>query len=90
MEILMKNKKATVMKNSITNSVLGESNDFNANVYLVVHPIFDVPEEKVDVENALPMKINNSVKWSLITLRGYLVVMIGLAFYRTLVLAGVL
>ena len=90
MEILITTKKKTVMENIIANSALLESTNFNANKYMVVHPLFDAPEEKVDIDNALPLKINNSVKWSLIVLRGYLVIMIGLAFYRTLVLAGVL
>lgn len=56
--------------------------------YIVVHPLDDVPEEKVDIESLGRMPMTASVKWSLITLRAYLVVMIGLVFYRVVALAG--
>jgi hypothetical protein len=56
--------------------------------YLVVHPLDDVPEEKVDTESLGPMPMTASVKWSLISLRAYLVLMIALVFYRVLSLAG--
>jgi hypothetical protein len=55
--------------------------------YVVVHPLDDVPEEKVDTESLGPMPMTASVKWSLISLRGYLVLMIGLVFYRVVTLA---
>jgi hypothetical protein len=55
--------------------------------YVVVHPLDDVPEEKVDTEALGPMAMTASVKWSLISLRAYLVLMIGLVFYRVAALA---
>ena len=55
--------------------------------YIVVHPLDDVPEEKVDTESLGPMPMTASVKWSLISLRAYLVLMIGLVFYRVVFLA---
>ena len=55
--------------------------------YIVVHPLDDVPEEKVDTESLGPMPMTASVKWSLISLRAYLVLMIGLVFYRVVALA---
>jgi len=55
--------------------------------FTVIHPLFDEPEDKCDVENAAPMHITRSVKISLIALRAYLIIIILLAFYRMLVLA---
>jgi hypothetical protein len=55
--------------------------------YIVVHPLDDVPEEKVDTESLGPMPMTASVKWSLISLRAYLVLMIALVFYRVVALA---
>jgi hypothetical protein len=56
--------------------------------YVVVHPLDDLPEEKVDTEALGPMPMTRSVKWSLVSLRAYLVLMIALVFYRVLVLSG--
>jgi hypothetical protein len=55
--------------------------------YLVVHPLDDVPEQKVDTESLGPMPMTASVKWSLVSLRAYLVLMVALVFYRVLSLA---
>ena len=58
--------------------------------YIIVHPIFDEPEEKVDVDAAGPMKMTKSVKISLITLRTYLIIMMILSLYRVLVMSNIL
>ena len=63
--------------------------NINTDDYLVIHPLFDVHEEKIDVNSAKPLIITKSVKWLLISLRIYLIIMIGLSFYRTMVLAGI-
>ncbi len=57
--------------------------------FLVVHPLDDVTEEKIDTENAGPMPITVSVRLSLLGLRAYLLVMTILVVYRVLELAGV-
>ena len=62
--------------------------DETHNRYVVVHPLDDLPEEKVDTEALGPMPMTLSVKWSLVSLRAYLVLMIALVFYRVLALAG--
>jgi hypothetical protein len=62
--------------------------DEQRNRYVVVHPLDDIPEEKVDTEALGPMPMTASVKWSLISLRAYLLLMIALVFYRVLGLAG--
>ena len=61
-----------------------------AHGFLVVHPLDDAPERKVDTDGLGPMPMTTSVRISLLSLRGYLVVMMLLVFYRVLVLAGML
>ena len=58
------------------------------NLY-VVHPLDDAPEQKCDPDRIGPMQMSATVKLSLLTLRGYLLVMIGLALYRLLSVCGV-
>jgi len=57
---------------------------------LVVHPLFDKPEEKRDPDKVGPMTMTRTVRYSLIAVRAYLIAMMILAFYRTLMLAGIL
>jgi hypothetical protein len=59
------------------------------NHYVVVHPLDDQPEEKVDTSALGPMPMTSSVKLSLMALRGYLVLMVLLVFYHVADLAGV-
>jgi hypothetical protein len=61
-----------------------------SNHFVVVHPLDDVPEEKVDTENLGPMTMTASVRISLLSLRAYLVLMMILVLYHVLDLAGVL
>jgi hypothetical protein len=58
------------------------------NHFVVVHPLDDVPEAKVDIRNLGPMAMTASVRLSLLSLRAYLVLMMLLVFYHVLVLAG--
>ena len=58
------------------------------NHFVVVHPLDDVREEKVDTENLGPMTMTASVRISLLSLRAYLVLMMILVFYHVLDLAG--
>jgi hypothetical protein len=63
-------------------------NELPENRYVVVHPLDDVPEEKVDTETLGPMSMTISVKLSLLALRSYLVIMVLLVLYHVLDLAG--
>jgi hypothetical protein len=64
--------------------------DLAANeVYYVVHPLDDEPEEKRDPSALGPMHLSKGEKLSLFALRGYLVMMVLLAGYRVLGMAGV-
>ena len=59
-----------------------------ANHFVVIHPLDDVREEKVDTENLGPMAMTRSVRISLLSLRAYLVLMMILVLYHVLDLAG--
>ena len=58
--------------------------------FLVVHPLDDEPEEKVDTEHLSPMRMTKTVRVCLFALRGYLLLMLGLLAFRVLQLAGVI
>ena len=58
------------------------------NHFVVVHPLDDVPEEKVDIESLGPMEMTAGVRISLLSLRAYLVLMMLLVMYHVLHLAG--
>ena len=61
-----------------------------ANHFVVIHPLDDVREEKVDTENLGPMTMTATVRISLLSLRAYLVLMMILVLYHVLDLAGLL
>lgn len=58
------------------------------NRFVVIHPLDDRPEQKVNMENLGPMPLTTSVRLSLMSLRAYLVVMMVLVLYHVLALAG--
>jgi hypothetical protein len=60
----------------------------NDNRWVVIHPLDDAPETKVDTAALGPMKMTLSVKLSLMSLRAYLIVMLLLVFYRVFCQAG--
>jgi hypothetical protein len=56
--------------------------------FVVVHPLDDVSEEKIDTSRLGPMPMTTTVKLSLFALRGYLVLMMLMVFYHVIDLAG--
>ena len=60
------------------------------NHFLVIHPLDDVQETKIDTSALGAMPMTPSVKFSLLALRGYLILMMMLLLYHVLDLAGVL
>ena len=60
------------------------------NHFVVVHPLDDLPEAKVDTANLGPMPMNLTVRLSLLSLRAYLVVMMCLVSYHVLDLSGLI
>ena len=63
--------------------------DIPENHFLVVHPLDDLPEQKVDTSALGPMPMTTGVKLSLMALRAYLVLMVVLVLYHVMDLAGV-
>jgi hypothetical protein len=59
-------------------------------VYYVIHPLDDEPEEKCDPATLGPMKLSRAQRAVLIGLQGYIIVMAGLAVYRVIDIAGLL
>lgn len=57
------------------------------NHFLVVHPLDDVYERKVDTEALGPMPMTRSVRLSLMSLRAYLILMVLLVVYHVVMLA---
>jgi hypothetical protein len=55
--------------------------------YVVIHPLDDVAETKVDTESLGPMPMTRSVKLSLMSLRAYLTLMALLVIYHVVMLA---
>jgi hypothetical protein len=39
------------------------------NYFLVIHPLDDIPEQKIDSDHLPPMEMTQGVRWSLISLR---------------------
>ncbi len=60
------------------------------NHFVVVHPLDDLPEQKVDTSSLGLMPMTVSVKLSLMALRGYLILMTFLVLYHVMDLAGAL
>ena len=63
-------------------------NQIPENHYFVVHPLDDQPEEKIDTSMLGRMAMTPTVKFSLMALRGYLILMVFLVGYHCLDLAG--
>ncbi|MGA2435263.1 MAG: hypothetical protein ABSG25_08260 [Bryobacteraceae bacterium] len=60
------------------------------NAFFVIHPLDDAPEEKVDTDSLGPMPMTLAVRISLLSLRGYLILMLVLVGYRVVDMAGLL
>jgi hypothetical protein len=58
------------------------------NYFLVIHPLDDIPEQKIDSDRLPPMEMTQGVRWSLISLRVYLIFMIALFMYHVIDLAS--
>jgi len=56
--------------------------------FVVVHPLDDVQEAKVETEHLGPMQMTRTVKVCLYALRGDLLLMFGLLAFRVVQLAG--
>ena len=80
---------ATVINVLRNDAILRHGYDESLDRYFIVHPLDDIPEEKIDTEALGRMPMTRSVKWSLLSLRAYLILMSVMVLYRVLQLAGV-
>lgn len=62
-------------------------NETRKNHFVVVHPLDDVLETKVDTEALGPMAMTRTVRLSLISLRAYLILMVLMVVYHVVMLA---
>ncbi|MGA2131228.1 MAG: hypothetical protein ABSH50_02850 [Bryobacteraceae bacterium] len=64
-----------------------EIEETTKNHFVVIHPLDDVPETKVDMEGLGPMAMTRTVRLSLMSLRAYLILMVLLVVYHVVMLA---
>lgn len=57
---------------------------------LVIHPLDDIQEQKLDPTSLGPLKMTPPVRISLMALRTYLILMVLMLLYHLLNLAGIL
>jgi len=62
-------------------------NETRKDHFVVVHPLDDVPETKVDTEALGPMAMTRTVRFSLLSLRAYLILMVLVVVYHVVMLA---
>jgi hypothetical protein len=55
--------------------------------FMVIHPLDDVQEQKVETKNLGPMRMTRAVRTALFALRGYLALMTLLVLYRVVELS---
>jgi hypothetical protein len=65
-------------------------NSFEPQLFSVIHPLNDVPEQKCSTEGLGRIRMTRAVRISLGVLRAYLIVMSLMLGYHVLDLAGVL
>jgi len=73
---------------AITNLNGQLTNGERTNRYVVVHPLDDIAEAKVETSGLGLIRMTRSVRISLTALRAYLIVMMLLLLYHVLALAG--
>jgi hypothetical protein len=74
---------ATMLLNKLDPQQMADENR-----WVVIHPLDDAPEQKVDTSALGPMTMTTSVRISLLSLRVYLILMLLLVFYRVFCQAG--
>ena len=79
-----KHKSMSTASHQITGPI---DNDPKDEFFYVIHPLDDLPEEKVKSDHLPPLKMTPSVRWSLFILRAYLIVMMLLLVYHVVDLA---
>jgi hypothetical protein len=67
------------LSNQLTGPIQNEPKD---GYFYAIHPLDDLPEEKVKTDHLPPLAKSWTVRWSLLTLRAYLIVMMLLLGYH--------
>jgi hypothetical protein len=62
--------------------------DVPENYFVVVHPLDDAPEQKMETASLGAMPMTTTVKISLMALRGYLILMMLMVLYHVMDLGG--
>jgi hypothetical protein len=62
-------------------------NDPKDEFFYVIHPLDDLPEEKMKSDHLPALSMTRTVRWSLFTLRAYLIIMMLLLVYHVVDLA---
>ncbi len=65
-------------------------NSYPAEYFRVVHPLDDQPEEKCTSAGLGPIAMTPAVRFSLVALRGYLILMGGILVYHVLGMLGLI
>jgi hypothetical protein len=65
------------------------NNTIDEREFMVVHPLDDDAEQKVETTHLGPMRMTATVRVSLLVLRGYLLLMMLLLLYHVAGLAGI-
>jgi hypothetical protein len=56
--------------------------------FVVIHPLYDAPEAKCDLEHLGPMKLSRGCRIALVAVRFYLVAIMLMGAYRVVTLLG--
>jgi len=64
--------------------IIRKNASYRNKFYNVIHPLDDKIEEKCKIEGLGLMPLSPTVKYSLLSLRLYLVLMVALVFYRAI------
>lgn len=78
---------ATNLMNVFDHEDMKHGYDKDLSCYVIVHPLDDRPEEKIDTAALGPMPMTATVRWSLTALRAYLLLMFVLVIYHVLQIA---
>jgi len=68
--------------------MIAQKNERLTEEFVVIHPLFDEPEEKMSGVELGRMPMSRAVQFSLLLLRCYLILMFGLLGFHILDLAG--
>src|SRR5579875_2205750 len=87
-EDLIRRRKIMALFRAVTDLRGPLTDRARTKTYVVVHPLDDTPEKKVETSGLGLIRMTRSVRISLIALRAYLIAMMLLLLYHVLTIAG--